>query len=432
MFNWKSKYNDRIVTAEEAVQHINSGDRVVVGHCCGEPLTIVEAMVQRHAELKNVEIFHMVAMGKAKYTQPGMEMSFRHNAAFLGGSTRKGYAERRVDYTPCFLSEVPKMFLEGYLPVDVALVTVTPPDEEGKCSFGVSVDFTEPAARAAKTVIAQFNKYMPRTNGPTIAISDIDWIVELDEPLIELQPPVITKVEEEIGKNVAELIPDEATLQLGIGGIPDAVLHFLTEKKNLGIHTEMFSDGVVALAEMGVVTNKKKTLHPGKYIATFFMGTKKLYDFVDNNPDLIMFDCSYTNDPSVIAQNNLMVSINSALQVDLMGQVNAESIGINQFSGVGGQVDFVRGSSRSKGGKSILGLPSTAANGTKSRIVIKLDDYSAITTSRNDVRFIVTEYGVAELWPKTLSQRAEALIAIAHPKFRDELKEQAQKIGLLR
>lgn len=424
--DWKKQFTDRIVSAQEAVRCIKSGDRVVIGHACGEPSVLVDAMVDRAPELENVEIVHMVGMGAAKYCEELMSKSFHHNAPFLGPKTRSASNEGRVDFIPSSLSDVPKYFTEGYLPVDVALIQVSSPDENGECSFGISVDYTEPAARVAKTVIAQVNNNMPYTFGTTIKLSDIDWIVAEDQDIIQLQPPKIGEVEEAIGKRIAELIPDGATLQLGIGAIPDAVLNSLKDKKDLGIHTEMFSDGVVDLVKAGVITNRKKTLHSGKFVATFLMGTKKLYDFVNNNPNVLMLPCSYTNDSFIIAQNDNMICINSALQVDLMGQVNAETIGPKQYSGTGGQLDYIRGAWRSKGGKSFIAMSSTAANGTKSRIVVHLDKGSAVTTPRADIHYVVTEYGVAQLRGKNLRQRAEALIAIAHPDFREELKEQVK------
>jgi 4-hydroxybutyrate CoA-transferase len=419
-----------LVTAEQAVEHIKSGDRVVIGHACGEPATLVEALVARAPALENVEIVHMVAMGPAKYAQPGMEKSFRHNALFVGGSTRKAIEEHRADFTPCFFSEIPKLF-ETTLPVDVALIQVTVPDDQGFCSYGISVDYTKAAADSAKLVIAQINDKMPFTGGAKIHLDELNYIVEKSEDLIELQPSKIGDVERAIGQNVAHLIEDGATLQLGIGAIPDAVLLFLTNKKDLGIHSEMFSDGVVDLANAGVVTNKRKTLNPGKFTATFMMGTKKLYDFVDHNPNVELYPVDYVNDPCMIGHIDNMICINSALQVDLMGQVNAEMIGTRQFSGVGGQVDFVRGACQSKGGKSIIALPATAARGTISRIAVELDKGAAVTTSRNDVQYVVTEYGIADLRGKTLRQRAEALIVISHPGFRDVLRTQAIEQGLL-
>ncbi|MEN6464643.1 MAG: acetyl-CoA hydrolase/transferase C-terminal domain-containing protein [Syntrophaceae bacterium] len=431
MSDWKQKYAKKIMTAADALKQVRDGDRVVVGHACGEPPTLVEALVARGPELKGVEVVHMVAMGPAKYAQPGMEGSFRHNSLFVGATTRKAVSEGRALHTPCFFSEIPRLFSWRILPVDVTLMQVTPPDKDGFCSLGVSVDYTLASSRSDRLTIAQVNRNMPRTCGETIHMDEIDCVVEKDEPLIELKPPVIGDVERAIGEHVAGLIEDGSTLQLGIGAIPDAVLLFLKNKKDLGIHTEMFSDGVLALTEAGVVTNRKKTINTGKFVATFLMGTRKFYDFVDNNPDVVMRPVDYTNDPFVIGQHEKMVSINSALQVDLMGQANAEMIGRNQFSGVGGQVDFVRGASRSKGGKSIIALPATAAKGKVSRIACELDRGSAVTTSRNDIHFVVTEFGTADLRGKSIRERAKALIGIAHPDFRQSLEVQAKELDLL-
>lgn len=431
MNNWRDVYKDKIVSAEQALKAVKSGDRVVLGHACGEPPTLVKALVARAPELENVEVVHMVAMGPAEYAQPGMEKSFRHNALFVGATTRKAVEERRGDYTPCFFSEIPRLFTDKILPVDVVLMQITPPDEEGFCSYGVSADYTKPAAESARTIIAQVNNQMPRTCGAKIHLDSINYLVEKDEPLVELQPPKIGDIEKAIGENVAKLIEDGSTLQLGIGAIPDAVLLFLKDKKDLGIHSEMFSDGVVVLAEAGVINNRRKSIHTGKFVATFLMGTKKLYDFVNNNPNVEMYPVNYVNDPYIIGQHEKMVGINSALQVDLMGQVNAEMIGARQFSGVGGQVDFVRGTSRSIGGKAIIALPSTASRGKISRIACELDTGAGVTTSRNDIHYVVTEYGIAELRGKSLRQRAQALIAIAHPDFRETLTAQAQEKGLI-
>ena len=427
MMSWKEYYAAHTVTAAAAVSRIRSGDRVVVQHACGEPSFLLDAMVDNAAAYQDVEIVHMVAMGKAAYAQPGMEAHFRHNALFVGGTTRGAVAEGRGDFTPCFFSDVPGFF-EDTLPVDVALITVTPPNEEGKCSLGVSVDYTMAAVKCAKTVIAQVNRAMPFTCGPTtVDVTDIDCFVPYDAPIIPLVPPKIRPVEEAIGKNVAQLVRDGDTLQLGIGAIPDAVLKFLTEKKDLGIHSEMFSDGVVDLARKGVITNAKKNLHPGKYVATFLMGTQKLYDFVDGNPDIYLAPVDYVNDPFVIAQNDNMVAINSCVQVDLMGQVASESIGPMQISGTGGQVDFVRGAARSKGGRAIIAMPSTV-KGKTSKIVPVLDAGAAVTTCRCDVDYVVTEYGIAHLKGRTLRERARALIEIAHPDFRDGLKEEFERL----
>jgi 4-hydroxybutyrate CoA-transferase len=368
----------------------------------------------------------MVAMGKAGYAQPGMEEHFRHNAIFVGGTTRDAVASGRGDFTPCFFSEVPKLFRTS-LPVDVALIQVTPPDEHGYCSFGVSNDYTKPAAECAKLVIAEVNDQMPRTMGDCfIHISEIDYVVESSHPVIELKPARIGEVERAIGENCASLIEDGATLQLGIGAIPDAVLLFLRDKKDLGIHSEMISDGVVELVEAGVITNKAKTIHPGKIVVTFLMGTKKLYDFANNNAMLEMYPVDYVNDPTVIMKNSKMVSINSCVQVDLMGQVASESVGLKQISGVGGQLDFVRGSNMCKDGKSIIAMPATAAKGTVSKIVPLLDEGAAVTTSRNDVDYVVTEFGIAHLKGKNLRERARALINIAHPNFREGLIKECE------
>lgn len=427
LLDWKSIYKSRLASVEEAVKAIHSGDRVVVAHACAEPQAITSAMAARASELYDVEIVHQVAMGKALYCQPEMQGHFRHNSLFVGASSRKAVNEGRADFTPCFNHEIPRLFKEGYLPLDVALVQVSPPDKNGFCSLGISVDWTITTVKTAKTVIAQVNKHMPRTLGESfVHVSELTHIVELDEPLIELPRPQISKVEEGIGQHCAELIEDESTLQLGIGAIPDAVLMFLKDKRELGIHTEMFSDGVVDLYNMGVVTCQAKTLHKGKMVATFLMGTKILYQFVDDNPVVAMYPIEYVTDPFVISQNKKIIAINSALQVDLTGQVCADTIGFSQYSGVGGQVDFVRGASRSAGGQSIIALPSTASGGKISRIVAVPDFGAAVTTSRNDVHYVVTEYGIANLRGKTLSQRANELIAIAHPDFREDLRKAAK------
>ena len=424
--SWNEYYAAHTMTAEAAAALIHSGDRVVVQHACGEPSHLLDAMVANAAAYENVELVHMVAMGRAEYAQPGMETHFRHNALFVGGTTRAAIAQGRGDFTPCFFSDVPGIF-ETTLPVDVALVTVTPPNEDGKCSLGVSVDYTLAAVKHAKTVIAQVNRNMPFTHGPsTVDVTDIHCFVPFDAPIIPLAPPKIGPVEEAIGKNVAQLVRDGDTLQLGIGAIPDAVLKFLTEKKDLGIHSEMFSDGVVDLARAGVITNARKTLHPGKYVATFLMGTQKLYDFADGNPNLYLAPVDYVNDPFVIAQNDNMVSINSCVQVDLMGQVASESIGPMQISGTGGQVDFIRGAARSRGGRAIIAMPSTV-KGKTSKIVSVLDAGAAVTTCRCDVDYVVTEYGIAHLKGRTLRERARSLIQIAHPDFQDGLKAEFER-----
>ena len=423
MSDWRTYYEQRQRTSEEAVSYIRSGDRIATGHACGEPTYLVDAMVANSQAYEHVEIFHMVAMGKCEYAKPGMEKHFRHNANFVGGNTREAVSCGRADFTPCFFYQVPNLF-HTTLPLDVALVMVTPPNEDGMVSLGVSVDYDYEAVMTAKTVIAQVNDQMPFTYGKLVPVTEIDYFVEHSAPVIELAKPNIGEIEQIIGKYCASLIQDGDTLQLGIGALPDAVLLSLKDKKNLGIHSEMFSDGVVDLVEAGVITNKCKTLHPGKFVANFIMGSQRLYDFVDHNEDVLMLPADYVNHPLVIAQNDNMVSINSCVQVDLMGQVCSESVGQKQISGVGGQVDFIRGAAMSKGGRSILAFPSTAAKGTVSKIVPFLDPGACITTTRNDVDYVITEFGIAHLKGLTLRERARALIAIAHPKFRNVLQQE--------
>ena len=424
---WKAEYREKLVSADEAVSHIRSGQRIVFSHAAGESLVLSDALVRNRALFENVEIVHMVAMGEAKYCEPGMEKHFRHNSFFLGASTRKAAKEGRADVTPVYFSEVPELF-RTTLPVDAVFLNLSPPDEHGYCSFGISVDYSKPAAMEAELVIAQINPSMPRTLGDSfIHISDIDYIVEADTPLIELPPAGISEVERAIGKNCASLIEDGDTLQLGIGAIPDAVLGFLKEKKDLGIHSEMISDGIVELYEGGVITNRRKSLHAGKSIVTFLMGTRKLYDFADNNPAVELHPVDYVNDPYVIAQNERLVSVNSCVQVDLMGQIVSASVGRRQISGVGGQVEFVRGANMSRGGKSIMAMPSTAAEGRISKIVPVIGEGAAVTTSRYDADYIVTEYGAARLKGESLRNRAKMLIRIAHPDFRRMLAEEYEK-----
>ena len=425
--NWRDDYNNKLKTAEEAVKMIKSGDRVVFTHATGESTLLSDALVANASAYKDVEIVHMVAMGPATYCKPEYAENFRHNSLFVGGSTRKAVEEGRGDFTPVFFSEIPDLFRTDLHP-NVVLLNLSPPDEHGYCSFGVSVDYTKPVAEIADLRIAQINKSMPRTLGDCfIHVSQLDVIVEADVPLIELKPPKITEVERAIGENCASLIKDGDCLQLGIGAIPDAVLLFLKNKKDLGIHSEMFSDGVVELVEAGVITNMKKNLHRGKSVVTFLMGTRRLYDYVNDNPEVAMYPVDYVNDPRTICQNDNLVSINSCVQVDLMGQVVSDSVGLRQISGVGGQVDFVRGANMSRGGRSIMAMPSTAAKGTVSKIVPFIDEGAAVTTSRFDVGYVVTEYGVAKLRGKTLRDRARALIAIAHPDFRESLIVEFEK-----
>ena len=425
--SWKELYQKRLTTADEAMKHIKSGNRISVGHSVGEPTHLIDALVRNREHYTNVEITHMVPMGKAEYAQPGMEKHFRHISQFVGGVTRGTIKAGHGDFVPCFFSEIPYQLDTTLIP-DVALVNLSPPDEHGYCSFGVSVDYTKRSTQVAQLVIAQINKHMPRTLGDCfIHVSDIDMIVEHDAPLIELPPPNVTDVEKAIGENCARLINSGDCLQLGIGAIPDAVLLFLKDKKDLGIHSEMFSDGVVELVEAGVINNSKKNFHKGQMLATFLMGTQRLYDFVHNNPTVAMYPSTYTNNPLIAGKNDNLVSINSCVQVDLLGQVCSEMIGATQISAVGGQVDFVRAASISKGGRSIIAMASTAAGCTISKIVPVLDEGAAVTTSRNDVEYIVTEYGIANLKYRTVRDRARMLINIAHPDFRDGLIEAFEK-----
>ncbi|MBS7525921.1 acetyl-CoA hydrolase/transferase family protein [Fusibacter paucivorans] len=425
---WQDDYRKKCVSAEAAIKKLQGMRRIVVGHACSEPTTLIDALIAQKTLFHALEIVHMVAMGKSAYTEPGMEKYFRHNALFVGGSTRAAVQANRADYTPCFFYEVPQLFREGQLPVDAALIQVSKPDDHGYCSFGLSNDYTKPAAEAAEVVIAEVNDQMPRTFGDNfIHVSELDCIVETSVPLLQMPRAAIGDAERAIGGYCSELIENGSTLQLGIGGIPDAVLLSLTDKSGLGIHSEMFSDGVVDLYEAGVITNQNKTLHKGQMVVTFVMGTDRLYRFINDNPMVAFYPVDYVNHPAVIAKNHKMVSINSCIEVDLMGQVSSESIGYKQFSGTGGQVDYVRGTRMAKGGKSIIAMPSTAKRGTMSRIVPLLKEGSAVTTSRNDVHFIVTEYGIADLRGKTLKARAKALIDIAHPRFRSELAEMVER-----
>lgn len=428
--NWQDYYQSRICTPQEAVKVIKSGDYVVVSHACGEPRSLTKAMSERYAELKDVKVVHRVGMGECLYAQPGMEEHFRHISLFAGVNSRQAIYEGRADFLPRFISETPALFLEGHIPVDVALITLSPPDKHGYCSLGISVDYSLPAAKMAKTIIAEVNSNMPRTHGDSfLSVKEIAHFVLSDEPLMEVQPAIQTEVEKLIGNYCAELIEDGSTMQMGIGAIPDAALAAMMNKKDLGIHTEMFSDGVIPLVEAGVINGSKKTLHPNKIVSTFMMGTKKLYEWVNDNPIVEMHPEHYVNDPWVIAKNYKVVSINSALQIDVLGQVAADALGTKQFSGVGGQIDFIRGAKRSiGGGKSIIAIPSTAAGGKVSRIVPALYEGTAVTTTRNEVDYVVTEYGIAKLSGKTNLERLKALVGISHPDFRDEIMSKAKKL----
>ena len=422
-----SGYKECICSAEEAIQKVKSGDRIVFSHACGEPRVLPATLMKRVDELTGVQIVHMVPMGEALYCRPEYAGSFRHVALFSGAPTREAIWENRADYVPYVFSEIPFLF-DSVLPVDVAMVTVSPPDKNGFCSLGVSVDYTKKAVESAKIVIAEINKAMPRTHGDSfVHVSEIDCFVEVDIPIAELKATELTDVEINIGKYVTELIEDGSCLQLGIGGIPDAVLKNLGSLKDLGVHSEMISDGVKHLVEKGIINGRKKNFHKDKIVITFLMGSREFYDWVDDNPIIEMRTVDYTNNPYIIAQNKNMVAINSALEVDLLGQVCADTIGPKQFSGVGGQLDFVRGARMSEGGKAVIALPSTAKGGI-SRIVPTLKEGAAVTTSRNDVDYVVTDYGIASLKGKTVRDRMKALINIAHPNVREELQKKAYEV----
>jgi len=422
--SWLETYKSKIVDAQTALERtISAGDRIILNANCGEPQTLAAALTQLAPDLRDVEVVQLLALSKADYVREDLHGHLRLNALFVGPGVRKAVNAGDADYTPVFLSEIPGLFTAGKLPMDVALVQVSPPDEHGFCSYGVSVDIIKPACESAKLVVAEVNQQMPRCLGDSfIHVSKLTYVVETDRPVLELPRPEFTDVHRRIGMHIADLIDDNATLQLGIGAIPDAVLSFLKNKRHLGIHTEMFSDGVMELFEAGVITNEKKSLHTGKIVTSFIMGSRALYDFVDNNPVVEMHPSQYTNDPYIIAQNDKMVSINSAISVDLTGQINSDSMGTRFYSGIGGQVDFVRGAARSKGGKAFLAFPATAKDGALSRVVPTLAPGAGVVTSRGDVQYVVTEYGVAQLHGKTIRERAKALINIAHPKFRDELE----------
>jgi len=433
-YSWSPIYESRVTTAEEAVKVIRSGDRIFLTGNCSVPQVLMKALVARAHELENVEICHALTLGASDYVAPEMEGHLRVNALFIGPNVRQAVQEGRADYTPNLLSEFPLLFRQGILPVDVALVHLSPPDEHGFCSYGIETGLTKTPAESARIIIAEVNPNMPRCLGDSfIHVSRLDYIVPVDYPLLELPMTEggLSDVHVRIGQHIAELIPDGATMQMGIGAIPDAVLQFLYHKKDLGIHTELFSDSVIDLVEAGVLTNARKTLHPGKIIAGFMLGTKRLYEWAHDNPLIELHRTEYVNDPFVIAQNYRQVAINSAIEVDLTGQVCADSIGPKLYSGVGGQLDFIYGASRSEGGVPIIALPSTAKGGEVSRIVPMLKQGAGVVTTRNHVHYVVTEYGVAELYGRTIRQRAQALIRIAHPRFRDELMRAARELHYL-
>jgi acetyl-CoA hydrolase len=425
-------YAGKVVSAEDAVRLIAPGMRVFLTGNCSVPQTLLAALVARAGEFHDVEITQVLTVGPADYVAPGMERHLRVNTLFISDNIRAAVQDGRADFTPCFLGEVPRLFKTGRLPVDVAFVHVSPPDEHGFCSFGIEVGLTKPAAQAARIIVAEMNERMPRTLGDSfIHLSKIDYVVPVDYALPEIRMGGTDEVVQRIAGHIAGLIPDGATLQTGIGAIPDAVLRRLSGHKDLGVHTELFSDGIIELIQRGVITGERKTLHPGKVIAGFVLGTQRLYDFIHDNPLIEFHPTDYVNDPFVIAQNAKMVAINSAIEVDLTGQVSADSIGTRLHSGVGGQVDFIYGASRSAGGMPIIALPSTALGGTASRIVATLKPGAGVTTSRNHVHYVATEHGVADLYGRTIRQRARMLIELAAPQFRESLEQDARALRYL-
>ncbi|MEW5829172.1 MAG: acetyl-CoA hydrolase/transferase C-terminal domain-containing protein [Chloroflexota bacterium] len=434
---WIDVYKSRVVSAGQAASAIQSNMRLFLTGNVSVPQKVLAALVKRAPELQNVEICQALTVGPADYVSPEMQGHLRVNSMFISANIRKAVHEGRADFTPVLLSEFPLLFKNGHLPLDAALIHVSPPDEHGFCSLGVEVGLTKSPAESARIIIAEVNEQMPRTLGDSfIHVSRLNYIVPVNYPISELpmsdEGP--SEVIEQIAGAIAELIPDGATMQMGIGAIPDAVLKYLHHKKDLGVHSELFSDGVIELVEAGVLTNARKTLHPGKIVAGFMLGTRKLYAWADDNPLIELHRSEYVNDPFVVAQNERMVAINSAIEVDLTGQVCADSIGPKLYSGVGGQLDFIYGASRSKGGVPIIALPSTTTlrDGTRiSRIASLLKHGAGVVTSRNHVRYVVTEYGVADLYGKTIRQRAQQLINVAHPDFRPDLEREARELNYI-
>ncbi|HEX2883930.1 MAG TPA: acetyl-CoA hydrolase/transferase C-terminal domain-containing protein [Candidatus Limnocylindria bacterium] len=418
----------RIVSAPEAVACVKSGDQVFIQGGAATPTPMIEALVARARELHDVAILHVHTEGPAPHLAPEMAGHFRHRALFIGANAREAVNDGRADYVPVFLSDIPELFITGVLPLDVVFVNVSPPDAHGYCSLGTSVDCTMAALHAARTVVAQLNRSIPRTLGDSfVHVDDIDFGVELDRPPYEVPPQPFGDVERRIGEYVAELVPNGATLQMGIGTIPEAVGLALRHKRDLGIHTELFTDPVLDLVEAGAITGAAKEVNRYKIVTAFLMGSRRLYEWIDDNPMIEMRPVDYTNDTSVIRRFRKMVAINSALSIDLTGQVSADSIGTRFYSGVGGQMDFIRGAALAEEGRAIIALPSTAAGGTVSRIAPVLSEGAGVVTSRAHVRTVVTEYGVAELFGRSVRERAAALISIAHPDFRDELAHEAKR-----
>jgi len=424
---WKAHYDKILTTPKSAVRKIRRGDRIFIGTACGEPQALVRALIENQTGIEDAEIFHLLSLGVAAYTEPKYSSVFRHNSFFIGPSTRDAIREGRADYIPVMLSDIPRLFMERRVPIDVALIQVSPPDEHGFCTYGISVDIVKSAAETAGLVIAQVNPRMPRTLGDCfIHVTDIDVVIEHEEPVLEWIYEEPNEVQTEVARNVAKLIKNGDTMEMGIGTIPDAVLAQLRERLDLGIHTEVFSDGVMDLIEAGAITCSKKTIHQGKIVASFAMGTDKLYEYLDNNPFFEFHPTEYCNHPAIISRNERLAAINVALEVDLTGQVNADSLGYQFYSGIGGQADFIRGAAMGRRGKPIIALPSTTTDGQQSRIVPKLSEGAGVVTTRGDVHYVVTEYGIAFLHGKNIRERAMALISVAHPDMRKELLDFAK------
>ena len=427
-FDWREKYKDRIGTAGAAMKLIRPGNSVFIGTGCGQPQHLVEALVAYSSHIYDVRVVHLLTMGAAPYVDEQFREKFKMNSFFVADNVRHALEKGVGHYTPIFLSEIPGEFQSGRIPIDVALISVTPPGPNGLCSLGVSVDIVKSAVGNARYVIAQVNSQMPRTMGDSfVHVNDIEMLVDRDEPVIEVPIGEPDETLRRIGRNVSHLIEDGSTIECGIGKIPQALAEFLHDKKDLGVHTEMFSDWIIDLVECGAITCAKKTINRGKILASFCMGSRRLYDFIDNNPFFEFHPSEYVNDPYVISQHEKMVAINVGLEIDLTGQVCSDSLGYRFYSGIGGQVDFVRGAARSRGGKAIIVIPSTARDGSISRIVPHLAEGAGVVTTRGDVHYVVTEYGIAYLHGKSIHERALSLINIAHPKFRNELIQAAKK-----
>jgi acyl-CoA hydrolase/RimJ/RimL family protein N-acetyltransferase len=421
-FDWKQKYKDKTGPATSAMKLIKSGNSIFIGTGCGQPQHLVNALVEHSSNIYDAHIVHLLTMGTAPYADEKFREKFKMNSFFIADNVRDAFAKGIGDYTPIFLSEIPFEFETGRIPVDVALISVTAPDVNGLCSLGVSVDIVKSAAANAKYVIAQVNSRMPRTFGDSfIHVNAIDMLVPYDEDIVEIPVPKSTETLRRIGQNISRLVEDGSTIECGIGRIPQALAEFLKDKKDLGVHTEMFSDWIIDLIECGAINCAKKSLNRGKIVASFCMGSRQLYDYIDNNPFFEFYPTEYVNDINIISQHEKMVGINVGLEIDLTGQVCADSLGYKFYSGIGGQVDFIRGSARSRGGKAIIAMPSTAKDGKISRIVPRLTEGSGVVTTRGDVHYVVTEYGIAYLHGKSIRERVMDLIHIAHPKFRKEL-----------